>query len=91
MVNDLTVISRLQLTGTVFSACILYLRSAAGFPVRSRKMKKELLAKNTIGGTREEPAEMMYMYTCSPRSQLNTGLYSSPMTCMLKSLSPKAW
>ena len=57
IINHFTVTIILQLTGTVFSSCILYLRSAAGFPVRSRKMKKELLATYTIGGTREDPIE----------------------------------
>ena len=46
-----------QLTGTVFSSCILYLRSAAGFPVRSRMIKNMFPTINTTMGTRDEPVK----------------------------------
>ena len=45
------------LTGTPLSSCILYLSSAAGFPVRSRKIKKKLPLKKTTKGITDDPVE----------------------------------
>ena len=46
-----------KLTGTPFSSCILYLSNAAGLPVRSRYVKKILLARYTIIGITDDPTK----------------------------------